>query len=47
MRGGAPAIDCTRRGRTGGAHDLALVDATLDVVEDRGRAELAELYQSA
>src|SRR5262249_5332566 len=52
LRGGALAIDCTCRGRTGCAHGLALVDATLDVVEDGGRAELAaelaaQLYRPA
>ncbi|HMG54474.1 MAG TPA: DEAD/DEAH box helicase [Kofleriaceae bacterium] len=52
MRSGAPAIGCMCRARTGCAHGLALVDATLDVVEDAGRAELAaelaaELYRPA
>jgi hypothetical protein len=52
VRGGAPVIDCTCRARPGCAHALALVDATLDIVEDRGRTELAaelaaELYRPA
>ncbi|HEX3763212.1 MAG TPA: DEAD/DEAH box helicase [Kofleriaceae bacterium] len=52
MRRGALAADCTCRGRTGCVHRLALVDATLDLVEDRGRAELAaelaaELFRPA
>jgi superfamily II DNA or RNA helicase len=33
IRGGAPVIECTCRARTGCAHGLALVDATLDVLE--------------
>jgi len=52
MRDGAPAVGCTCRARTGCVHGLALIDATLDVVEDPARAELAgelaaELYRPA
>ena len=52
LRGGSLAVGCTCRARTGCVHGLALVDATLDVVEDAGRAELAaelaaELFRPA
>ena len=33
IRGGAPVIECTCRARAGCAHALALVDATLDVLD--------------
>ena len=52
FRGDAPVIECTCRARAGCAHRLALVDATLDVLEDGAGAELAaelvaELYRPA